>query len=904
MGTRLIGRDVELGAILIALDHTAGQNADGPGRIVLLSGEAGIGKSRLATETVAAAAQRGFTTLEGRAHPLHAGLAYAPIVEALRPHLSQDITDLAGPRHSSLEPMLAKARMFEAVTNVIQQLAPALLFIDDVHWADLGTVELAHYISHNTNGVLVLVTCREPSGPLRDLAMAIRREDPRDEIALRPLTDPAVAELATEVLGAPPSAALLKDLTQRARGNPLFVTALASAPIDQRALPTIVRDIVLGRLHSLSESARRLVEIVAVAGDAGSDDLLRGIWDDGDFDAELRRLVQGGLVTEHIVGRTVVYRIAHPLYAEVAYSELTARERRHLHAALAEAIDRDRPGDVLALAPHYLGAGDLVDTARTAEVLAEAGWRALEIHAEDEAVRYLTAALAETRAPDLRIGLLDALGRVHQGSGRFNEAREVLRQAIELAQQVNDRERLGTMAYWLALLETEGGDTEAADRYIEIAAGAERPTAPDLATEYTVLGMHFALRTNDLAYLEQGSKQLVDDGGPAEHIGKVLLALQANDWDTARREAETTVVMSDQVSGRLSTMLVTLARTQLLLMSMLSGDLTDALRQAEAIRDAPAVYEYSMFTSWAHYYVSFVRYLMANLTEALADIEKGVELERHTGRPRMLAWMLISRAWLLAELGRFDEALAGLAEAESAFGGGVPDQSRLAMVYASAKTLLLLYQGHPEQRPSLPTYKDMYDPIVTAFWLLYDGIAASAVGDTERATHVVMLLRLAGQAAPLVGALGERLAGVAGDPAASLSAAERLEAMGVIGFAAQARLEWAERIRDPGPIQNCVAVFEHAGMSPWVDRSRQLAKALGVRITGRRPIGLSKRESQVVRLLGEGLSNADIAARLFVSERTVESHLRGSYAKLGLSSRIALARWSAENQDPASNEIT
>lgn len=788
--------------------------------------------------------------------------------------------------------------MFETVAALLNGMAPVLLFLDDVHWADQGTVEMAHYVSHNTDGVLALVTCREPSGPLRDLAVAIRRDDLGNELALAPLADPSVAELATEILGEVPPRDLLRDITQRAKGNPLFVTAMAHAPLHQATLPTIVRDVVLGRLHGLSESARRLVEVVAVAGEVGSQELLRGVWDGDDFAATLRGLVLDGLVTEHVLGRSVAYRIAHPLYAEVAYSELTAHERRQVHARLAEAIDRARPDDVMALAPHYLGAGDLMDTARTASVLAGAGWRALDIHAEDEAVRYLTAARAEARDPDLVVLLLDGLGRVHHGAGRLAEASQAWNEAIVVAHPEGHRERLGPLAYWLALLESERGNLEQAIQHLHTAADAGRPANQDLATEYIVLQTHFAVRTNDVEQLRQGSAELIALGGPAAHLGRSTIAVLDNDWATATREADTLIAYGDRVAGRLSALLVNIARTQLLMITTLNGELAAALHHAEANRDARPIFEYSMFASSAHYFVGFARYLKGDVRGALGEIDKGVALERDGGRPRSTAWMLMVRAWMLIELGRIGEGEAQLVEAEEAYDDGIPHDIGLAMLFSSVKALLAIHSDHPERAPSLPDYADtLHDPIAAGIWMMLSGTAAVAAGDKEQGAHIASRLREAGKSAPLVDAFADRLAGLTGDSALLLASAERLAAMGATGFAAQARLEWAERGGDPESVRHCVEVFESTGMAPWLDRARRLARDLGLRGLARKPGTLTKREVEVVLLLGQGLSNADIAARLFLSERTVESHLRNSYAKLGITSRVALARWAAENAE-------
>jgi DNA-binding CsgD family transcriptional regulator len=156
-------------------------------------------------------------------------------------------------------------------------------------------------------------------------------------------------------------------------------------------------------------------------------------------------------------------------------------------------------------------------------------------------------------------------------------------------------------------------------------------------------------------------------------------------------------------------------------------------------------------------------------------------------------------------------------------------------------------------------------------------------------------MREFGRTAPLYSVAADRIAGLADRDADLLaSAAERLAATGFPLLAAQVRLEWAELTGARDAVVSCLPVFEAAGATPWVDRCRSVARSLGVRIpTGRAGGVLSKRETEVVRLVADGLSNADIARRLFLSERTIETHLRNSYAKLGLSSRVALARWVA-----------
>jgi DNA-binding CsgD family transcriptional regulator len=224
---------------------------------------------------------------------------------------------------------------------------------------------------------------------------------------------------------------------------------------------------------------------------------------------------------------------------------------------------------------------------------------------------------------------------------------------------------------------------------------------------------------------------------------------------------------------------------------------------------------------------------------------------------------LACRAFLLAEQGNTGEAATCLAEAKRTY---TPHEMSLV-------ALTELAEASIAQQPAPITEWSVFpETLVMSLRLM-------VAGPTD------IDLRALG---PLLSAHADRLDGVP-------TAADQFDAMGVPLLAAQARLENAERTKDKDAIGPCLAVFEQAGMAPWVDRTRRLARTLGVRIAATRTAGpLTKRESEVVRLLGQGFSNAEIATRLFLSERTVETHLRNSYAKFGLTSRVALTTWAMQ----------
>ncbi|MBI2864705.1 MAG: AAA family ATPase [Chloroflexi bacterium] len=445
-----VGRDEELRRLTTSLDLAAG----GEGSVVFLTGEPGIGKTRLAVETLALAKERGFTVLGGRAYPLEVGLAYAPLVDAFRPllrnvdsaRLQRLVSDLPSlghlfdglrlapaffPSEGLNDPALEKTRLFEAVARFVERLtceAPVALFIDDLHWADAATLELLHYLARGLSDQAALLFAAyrreslDTSHRLRELVEPLQRVGLAEEMALSRLKGEATDKLVCSILGGEAPKGLVSLLEARARGTPLFIMALLDNLIQSgslvrgssendvwvfdaagtASLPPTVRRLILERVDRLAGLERRVMDLLAIMGDTTSHAVLRaasGVEDEPLLGA-LRRLRGAGLVADGVDGSEVTYSITHPLIQEVAYSELPEMERRRAHLTAIRALEAQSEGrtdGVSRLARHYLGAGTEADPERALGALVAAGERALQLYANEEAARYFEAALAMLR---------------------------------------------------------------------------------------------------------------------------------------------------------------------------------------------------------------------------------------------------------------------------------------------------------------------------------------------------------------------------------------------------------------------------------------------------------------------------------------------------------------------------
>ena len=395
--TPFVGRAEEFERLERALRRAQ----SGVGSTVLVAGEAGIGKSRLASELTTRARAAGFEVLVGRCIDLiGTELPYQPFAEALRPWAARH-GEGALPWLSQVRPAGSQLRVFEetlALFSGLAAAAPVLLVLEDLHWADTSTLDLVVFLAHNLaeRRLLLLATYRadelSSAERVRRLADGVRRSGSALELELGPLEREELRALLTARRGAPPPQSVADAIVARSEGNPFFAEELlAAAGAQGSELPRSLRDLLLQRVARLDRRTQGLLKLAAAAGREVDYPLLR----DAAALAELavreclRRAVDHGvLVPDQATGR---FRFRHALLAEAIYETLLPGEREELHARLAAELARGKaPASAAELAPHWEAAG------RTAEALVasvEAAREAETVFGLAEALAHLERAL-------------------------------------------------------------------------------------------------------------------------------------------------------------------------------------------------------------------------------------------------------------------------------------------------------------------------------------------------------------------------------------------------------------------------------------------------------------------------------------------------------------------------------
>jgi tetratricopeptide (TPR) repeat protein len=478
-----VGRNRELEELLAGLDDAFA----GRGRLFLLVGEPGIGKSRLAEELVAQARHRGARVLVGRCWEAGGAPAYWPWVQSLRAHvrdadperlrsqlaggaaelaqllpeLRELFPDLREP--PALESESARFRLFEGASAFLRSIAetrPLVLVLDDLHAADEPSLLLLQFLARELvdSRLLVVAAYRDvdptPTSPLTAAVTELARESATTSVPLAGLHKGDVARFVQLISGEEPSDELVAAIYDETEGNPLFVGEIvrllaAEGDLDgsdggRLLIPQSVRDVIGRRLRHLSEESNRVLTLASVLGrEFGLDALshLAAVAENELLDT-LDEAMAARVVSD-VPDSPRRLRFAHVLIRDALYDGLTTARRVRLHRLALEALEAlygEEPGAHLAeLAYHSIAGSDFERGVRYAE---SAGDRALEFLAYEEAVRlYVTALeasdLALPKDPRSRCRLLLSLGEAHTSVGHGAAARAVFLEAADAARQLH-----------------------------------------------------------------------------------------------------------------------------------------------------------------------------------------------------------------------------------------------------------------------------------------------------------------------------------------------------------------------------------------------------------------------------------------------------------------------------------
>ena len=498
---RLIGRAGDLAFLYALIDGAK----NGEGQVVLVSGEAGIGKSRLVAEAKAYAAAQGFLLLQGQCFPTDMTYPYAPLLDLLRslhaanpeaalaaslaalarnifPLLPELVTDQTI-QPSGLDPEQEKRRLFAVLATFFIQLsadAPILFVIEDVHWSDSTSLDFLHYLARRSTShpILIVATYRhdEIHPALNGWLAQLNRERLAQETRLVSLPRNDLDAMLSAIFDERRTAfdmrrflhgELLDALYTLTEGNPFFVEETLSALIlegniyyvqgywnrgslDMTRIPLSIQDGVQRRTERLGEAARYILTLAAVAGRHFDFALLQQLtgYDENQLLSAMKELVAAQLVVEE---SSEQFAFRHALTRQAIYLQLLARERVKLHHTIAETIEHLYPATLDAyleeLAYHFYQ-GRVWQKAL--DYAQRAGEKAVQLYAHRAAIDYFTWALdaAHHLAHAPTSGFYRARGHAYETLGEFEHAQRDYTQAMEAARAMNER-----VAEWQSMMD-------------------------------------------------------------------------------------------------------------------------------------------------------------------------------------------------------------------------------------------------------------------------------------------------------------------------------------------------------------------------------------------------------------------------------------------------------------------
>jgi DNA-binding CsgD family transcriptional regulator/tetratricopeptide (TPR) repeat protein len=830
------------------------------GRIVLISGEAGIGKTALVEQFVnqsCGEAKQLWGACEALFTPRPLGPLYDIAMQA------------QGSLASLMDRETDRPRVFSAFLEELQKRPlPTVVVFEDVHWADEATLDLIKFLGRRILHlpVLFLVTYRDtelsPDHPLRlvigDLpGKAVAR------LSLTPLSEQAVTLLAQQ---ADRPAEGLYSVTG---GNPFFVTEVLASDIP--GVPLMVRDAVVARIARLSAQARSLLELASVVPSRTEHWLLSAAL--GSIEEALEECLASGML--ELSHTTVAFR--HELARQAVESTLSPLRQQSLHTQVLQAFltHSQDTSQAARLVHHALGAHDGALVARYAPLAAQQA-AAQGAHRE-AAAQYATALhYADQFPPERQAALLE--GRAYECylTSQLQEAALARQRALRIWQELGRVDQIGHTLRWLSRIHWVLGQSSIAQQYAAEAVDLLEtlPPGPDLAMAYSSRAQLFTLATktdealrwgtraielaeslgdnetlahafNNMgtalldtqdergyAYLER-SLHLAIEGGWEEHISRAYLNLACGAVDNRNYSLANPYLQK----GLAYCTEHDLDSSGLYLRSRLARSLFEQGRWDEAAEEAIRVLTHSRLSPVAKIpalaVLGWIRVRRGDL-DSMTILNEARELALPTGELKPITPVAAARAEAAWLAGKLDQCLA---------------EAQVGYDLAS-------------------THRDAWKLGELSAWMW----RAGGLAQVPKQIAKPFALQIAGdwQAAA---ALWEQL-GCPYEQALALAEGN------------------AEAMRD------ALALFERLGAQPAVARTRRRLRQQGIAgiRRGARPstranqAGLTNRQLEVLHLMAHGFSNAEIATRLFTSPKTVEHHVSAVLAKLGAHSRVQAIR--------------
>jgi DNA-binding CsgD family transcriptional regulator len=923
---RLVGRRTEQAALTGWLTEAVSSSP----RVVVCTGEPGIGKTRLAEELAESAKQQGVAVAWGFGDDTAGAPPYWMWQQVLRA-LGTD-AGIAGLSSAPTDDA-ARFRLFEAIAQQFRTLVadqPVLVVLDDIHWADEASLLLLRHVVRGLRAerLLLLINCREfsgrPGAVLRDLCRAPSART----LALGGLSTAGVREALGELTDVLFDDDAAESARQATGGNPLFLLELSRAAgarrIDSTRLPLTpsIRDAIAARTGSRSQRCRTFLRAASVMGLYFFPDLVGEVARMAK--AELAVALDEAATASLVEAHGDQFRFVHSLIREAVLADVEPRERAALHRRAAAALLRhgsaSTRSDVFSLAQHLLEAadGESLDAAEWCERAADAAMRQL---AYEDAARWYrtTLRVGGSRLPSVRrcrqlLGIGAATNRSGDLSGRLAACVE----AADLAR----REGLPTVIAEAALImEPIGarGFNLTTRRLCEEALAALPDSEIVLRARLTArFAATYIYQAEPVVALAASSEALTR----AEHSADPVAIAEACRARLAIASRPDDLVEREQLASRLEQIGTATGEPQIALAAHLAQ--IDTAFERGALAEVAARLKSAATTSdrvggpVAHFSVLHSRAALAQARGRFVEARNAIREAFELMAAGDIEARFHTRAAVLSMIGRHigpdSESLtaAGYLDAPAA----IREEPGVIVVVSYAATLVSAGQMEAAREvyeSAGPVSRWRIAPHVTLLAPALGIASATALGQKSDVEQFAAALEpytghhvVSGVGAIAYGGPVELWLGMAARHLGDLDrgidrlseAEQQCASIGARGYQVEAATELAEALASRGCAGDgdraynlaarTLAQARDLGMSPFAARLEQLTARLApTPSTG----PLTPRQVEVAELVADGLTNREIAERLTLSERTAENHVQHIMIKLGLANRSGIAVW-------------